>query len=382
MPFRKKGKSGGEPTRIFYTCDIHGSEPTYRKFLNAAKFYEVDALVFGGDLMGKLLIPIVREADGTYRARLQGQNHHIRGDEEMERFKRTLQTLGFYWQEMDPDEYRTYEGQQDRIDTLFDVLAKERLADWVTLAEERLEGTGVRAYLCGGNDDTDEVLTALDEAPRDRVVNAENRVVPIDDEHVLVTVGYSTPTPWQTPRERTEPEIAEVIEKVVAEVPDPSRAVFNFHCPPLDSSLDTCLKLDVSVWPPTPVIQTGNRCTTAQAAGGDRRARAVSAHRRAPWPHPRVADEPLREDAGVQPGKRVRRGGVARPDRGDQGWWGRRPAVHLRLARAGEGGDMAEAVAPQVFTRRASGLVRVMSPYSAFIYNILTMGIIFPWTYV
>jgi len=42
----------------------------------------------------------------------------------------------------------------------------------------------------------------------------------------------------------------------------------------------------------------------------------------------------------------------------------------------------AEAVAPQVFTRRASGLVRVMSPYSAFIYNVLTMGIIFPWTYV
>jgi amino acid transporter len=43
---------------------------------------------------------------------------------------------------------------------------------------------------------------------------------------------------------------------------------------------------------------------------------------------------------------------------------------------------MAEAVAPQVFTRRASGLVRVMSPYSAFIYNILTMGVIFPWTYL
>ncbi len=43
---------------------------------------------------------------------------------------------------------------------------------------------------------------------------------------------------------------------------------------------------------------------------------------------------------------------------------------------------MAEAVVPQVFTRRASGLVRVMSPYSAFIYNILTMGVIFPWTYI
>jgi basic amino acid/polyamine antiporter, APA family len=37
---------------------------------------------------------------------------------------------------------------------------------------------------------------------------------------------------------------------------------------------------------------------------------------------------------------------------------------------------------PEVFTRKSSGLVRVMSPYSAFIYNILTMGLIFPWTYL
>src|SRR4029077_15382934 len=44
---------------------------------------------------------------------------------------------------------------------------------------------------------------------------------------------------------------------------------------------------------------------------------------------------------------------------------------------------MATATAkPEVFTRRASGLVRVMSPYSAFAYNILTMGLIFPWTYL
>jgi amino acid transporter len=40
------------------------------------------------------------------------------------------------------------------------------------------------------------------------------------------------------------------------------------------------------------------------------------------------------------------------------------------------------AATPEVFTRKASGLVRVMSPYSAFVYNILTMGLIFPWTYL
>jgi APA family basic amino acid/polyamine antiporter len=37
---------------------------------------------------------------------------------------------------------------------------------------------------------------------------------------------------------------------------------------------------------------------------------------------------------------------------------------------------------PEIFTRKASGRVRVMSPFSAFIYNVLTMGLIFPWTYL
>ena len=40
------------------------------------------------------------------------------------------------------------------------------------------------------------------------------------------------------------------------------------------------------------------------------------------------------------------------------------------------------AARPEVFTRKASGLVRVMSPFSAFVYNVLTMGLIFPWTYL
>ena len=37
---------------------------------------------------------------------------------------------------------------------------------------------------------------------------------------------------------------------------------------------------------------------------------------------------------------------------------------------------------PEVFVRKSSGLVRVMSARSAFVYNVLTMGLIFPWTYL
>lgn len=39
-------------------------------------------------------------------------------------------------------------------------------------------------------------------------------------------------------------------------------------------------------------------------------------------------------------------------------------------------------VQKEVFTRKASGLTRVMSPYSAFAYNVLAIGILFPWAYL
>ncbi|MHB9095552.1 MAG: APC family permease, partial [Eubacteriales bacterium] len=36
----------------------------------------------------------------------------------------------------------------------------------------------------------------------------------------------------------------------------------------------------------------------------------------------------------------------------------------------------------EVFTRKASGLVRDMSPFSAFMYNVLAIGLIFPWVFL
>lgn len=37
-------KSSKPTTRLFYATDIHGSERTYRKFVNAGKFYGVNVL--------------------------------------------------------------------------------------------------------------------------------------------------------------------------------------------------------------------------------------------------------------------------------------------------------------------------------------------------
>lgn len=248
----------GRPTRIFFAADVHGSEATFRKFVNSARFYEADVLAFGGDLMGKAMVPIVSEPDGTRRAELNGLVHTLDDLDAVRAFVRSVETMGFYWALMDRDEYEALQEDSDAVEKLFVRLARERLTSWIGFAEERLAGSGVRCYVTGGNDDTPEVLTVLDEADQQNVVPCEHRVVELDGRHTMITVGYSTPTPWDTPREASEEDLARFIDQSAAKLPDPGRSVFNLHVPPLDSGLDRCLKLESSAKElPTPVKDAG-----------------------------------------------------------------------------------------------------------------------------
>jgi len=252
------------PTRLFFAADLHGSEPTFRKFLGAAAAYQADALVFGGDIMGKALVPIVLE-NGTYQAHFQGTDHAFEQDG-LAAFTRSVEVPGFYWQVMGREEYEAADGDPLATMGLFQDQASRRLAAWIDLAEERLRGTGVRLYLTGGNDDDPTVLQELDRSDGEHVVACEGRVIDLDGEHTMITVGLSTVTPWDTPREATEEEIAEAIERSVGGVPDVERCVFNLHCPPKDTPIDTCLLLDTTNLAPgelpRPVRRGGRFVTT------------------------------------------------------------------------------------------------------------------------
>ena len=252
------------PTRIFFCADLHGSEPTFRKFLAAARAYDADVLVFGGDIMGKALVPIVEE-NGGYRAHFQGVDNRFERDGLAE-FSRSVEVPGFYWKVVSRLEYEEAASDPFAVQGMFQEAAATRLETWLSLAEERLAGTGVRMFLTGGNDDDPVVLEVLERFGGDHVVAAEGSVVHLDDEHTMVTVGLSTPTPWDTPREASEEEIDAAIEASVGRVPDVGRCVFNFHCPPKDTIIDSCLLLDTSnLGPgemPRPVRRGGRFVTT------------------------------------------------------------------------------------------------------------------------
>ncbi len=51
--------------KLFFATDIHGSDVCWKKFINAAKFYECQVLVMGGDMTGKMLIAIVDSVAGV-----------------------------------------------------------------------------------------------------------------------------------------------------------------------------------------------------------------------------------------------------------------------------------------------------------------------------
>lgn len=254
-PFGKK--SAKKSTRLFFATDLHGSELTFRKFVNAGKFYEANVLVMGGDIIGKLAIPIIKQQNGHYRATLQGKTEHLATDAELQQLLKRIGTLGFYSQIMTEEEYQAIQANPNAVETLFHELSRQRLEAWIDLAETRLAGTGVKCYVTGGNDDYSEVLDILGREGTQSIFGCEGEAVQVDDEHTMVSLGYSTLTPWKTPREAPDEELGRMIEALLAKAPNLSHCIFNFHDPPIDSSLDICPMLDWNTDPPSQIVKGG-----------------------------------------------------------------------------------------------------------------------------
>ena len=82
-------------TKIFFASDLHGSERCWRKFLNAGKHFKADVIIMGGDITGKLLVPIVEQPGGTYSCKFQ-QAKTVHPGRELEELERSIQNMGYY----------------------------------------------------------------------------------------------------------------------------------------------------------------------------------------------------------------------------------------------------------------------------------------------
>lgn len=233
-------------TTIFFATDIHGSERCFMKFVNAAKFYQANILILGGDITGKALVPIVRR-NGSYHASFLGQNALLTTEKELEDFEKQVRHAGAYPHRTTPDEMAVLEADRSLVDALFTRLMVESVQRWCEIAEERLKGTDVRCYIDAGNDDEPEIVAVLKQASY--VEMPEGRVVQIDDEHEMVSAGFANTTPWNAPRDIPDEDLAALIESMARKLQAPERAVFNIHVPPYATGLDVAPLLDENLKP-------------------------------------------------------------------------------------------------------------------------------------
>jgi Icc-related predicted phosphoesterase len=236
-----RGKNGGaaRPLRLYYASDIHGSEVLWRKFLNAAEAYSADVLIMGGDVTGKVVVPLVEHADGSYEVELFGTRHRVEGSER-EEWEHRIRANGMYPHVMTPDEVQRIAGLgEEEKERWFAEVMRTTFDGWLALATKRLNIT-TRCFVMPGNDDPEGVDLAIEAASK--VEPCDGRVVEFDG-HSMVSLGYSNITPFDSPRELDEDELFRRIAALAEDAGDMERCIFNLHVPPYDSSLDTAAEL-------------------------------------------------------------------------------------------------------------------------------------------
>jgi Icc-related predicted phosphoesterase len=244
---------------LFFATDLHGSETCWRKFLNAARFYDVDVLVCGGDMTGKAIVPIVERRgsfdvwDGrgdpfvSQGGELVGGWVTHRGHlvtipgEALPATERSLRHLGYYPLRLSADRVEELAASPRLVKEAFRSQVLETLELWMEVARTRLKGTGVMCIACPGNDDAFEVDDLLALSGVGEVGEGCNLDI---GGFELISTGWVNTTPWHTYREESEADLSRRLEYMVGQLRHPSSAIFNFHAPPLRSGLDDAPALD------------------------------------------------------------------------------------------------------------------------------------------
>ncbi|MFX1520672.1 MAG: metallophosphoesterase [Promethearchaeota archaeon] len=234
-------------TRIFYATDVHGSERCFMKFLNAGKFYRADILVMGGDITGKMVVPVVDEGNGIWATKFAGSSHRASNSEELEEIEKIVRATGFYPYRTNKQEVEELRANPDKLRQLFEQLMLESMDRWMRMAEKRLRDTEIKCFVSAGNDDIREVDSVLSSS--DVVIHPDEKVLMIDDVHEMLSTGKSNMTPWNCPRDVTEEELEKHLEDLAGQVNNMEKCVFNIHVPPYGTGIDEAPELDENLKP-------------------------------------------------------------------------------------------------------------------------------------
>jgi Icc-related predicted phosphoesterase len=241
MVFRKRRGESNETFALYYASDVHGSDQCWRKFLGAGRFYDVNALIMGGDLTGKAIVPIELAPDGSFTAEFLGETRRGLGDKALGELAEAVRYNGMYPWVASAGEIARHRSDPIARSELFERVMLAELRRWVELADERMAPLGIDVYAMAGNDDPwscDAILEAASD-----LIACDLRVINVGG-HEMISCSYANPTPWASPRELDEDSLYATIKKLVDQLERPESAIFNLHVPPKASGLDTAFEID------------------------------------------------------------------------------------------------------------------------------------------
>ena len=245
------GKKKEDTTRILFATDMHGSEGTWRKFLNASAMLKVNYAICGGDLTGKMIVPVVEGKDEKCSYYLMGKTHTI--DQcDLDKAYKDIRGIGYYPYKTTESEYKEMSENPKKVDEVFHEVMLSTISRWLDIIPEKVPSE-IKVVVCPGNDDRFDVDELI--ANYKNVINAEGKIIDVDDSHEMVSCGWVNPSPWKTAREEEEDKLEQRLESYISKVKNVKTAIFNFHAPPFQSKLDEAPLLDKDL---NPIIQGGS----------------------------------------------------------------------------------------------------------------------------
>ena len=248
LSFLRKKKE--QTTRLLFATDMHGSEGVWRKFLNASAMLRVNVAICGGDLTGKMIVPVVEQKDGKFAYYFMGQHHKV-DKAELDAVSKRIRGIGYYAFQTNDKEYHEMTQDPKKVDQVFEKLMISTMKNWLDLIPRKVPPE-TKVVVCPGNDDRpnfDELINT-----HESVINGEGKVIEIDDSHEMASCGWVNPSPWKTAREEEEDKLEQRLESYISQLRNKENAIFNFHAPPFQTKLDEAPLLNENL---DPILHNG-----------------------------------------------------------------------------------------------------------------------------
>ena len=238
--------------RLLFVSDMQSSTETWIKAIENSVRQNIDILILAGDHTGKYLAPIVEKGE-NWESKVDGKEYIFHSKNEIQQFMQRMGKRGMYTKVMSQPEIDRMRDDPSYFNQVFESIIIKHMRNLLALLKESNLPENTRVLISPGNDDPYCLDDVLFKSQKEHICIGRENIVHIHG-YSIVNFEYSSPTPWNTPRELSEEEIYKRIKNLLDIQKLSTNTVFNFHCPPYGTLIDRAPKLDKTL---KPVIKGG-----------------------------------------------------------------------------------------------------------------------------